>query len=126
MVRFKADLRSINMDKLLGVMVSFFACLQGERAVELIGHYLLRLREIEAAVLASNAQFYSSSVLFVYDYTDCSRRDCRMIDFVHSHISQTNDGKVVDENYLEGLRNLVGYFRLLQQHFSSPAGTTQQ
>lgn len=125
-VCFKADARGISMDKLLNTMVGFFACLRKEKALELIEHYLLRLREIEAAVSASNAQFYSSSILFVYDYIDCSRWDCRMIDFVHSHICQTKEGKVIDGNYLEGLRNLAGYFRLLQQHFSNPTGTTTQ
>lgn len=105
----------MKMDDLLPSMLKFFNGLDSTSAAMLIDNYMQRLSLIRKVVLGSNALFYSSSILFVYDQDDSSRWDCRMIDFVHSKIYPPESGEIIDENYLEGLANLVEYFTRIRE-----------
>lgn len=100
----------MKMDDLFPSILKFFNGLDVASALALIDKYMQRLCLIRKVVLGANALFYSSSILFVYDQDDSSRWDCRMIDFVHSKIYPPEVGETIDENYLEGLANLVEYF----------------
>lgn len=111
-MRLKNDVRGLGTADLVPTMQSFFALIDPRDTKSLIARYLSRLAEIETAVVRSSGHFYSSSILFVYDHDDCRKWDCRMIDFVHSHIVPSGEASV-DENYLEGLRSLMDFFRRL-------------
>lgn len=110
------------MDDLCPSLLNFFNGLDSTNAVTLIENYMRRLSLIRKVVLGSNALFYSSSILFVYDQDDSSRWDCRMIDFVHSKIYPPESGQVIDENYLEGLANLAEYFTRIREMVAQIAG----
>lgn len=103
------------MEDVVPSILKFFNGLGSSSATTLIDNYMQRLSLIQRVVLGSNALFYSSSILFVYDQEDSSRWDCRMIDFVHSKIYPPEAGEVIDENYLEGLTNLTDYFTRIRE-----------
>lgn len=105
----------MKMDDLFPSILKFFNGLGTADAIALIDNYMQRLSLIRKVVLGSNALFYSSSILFVYDQDDSSRWDCRMIDFVHSKLYPPEAGEIIDENYLEGLANLMEYFTRVRE-----------
>lgn len=115
-IRLKRDVRSVTKSELLPMMEKFFAHLSPNDALTLLQRYQLTLEKIRCAVETSNGHFYSSSILFVYDHYNINRWDCRMIDFVHSHIFPP-DQLVVDDNYLEGLHSLYEHLKRLQARF---------
>lgn len=69
-------------------------------------HFLEILSLICLDVSQSNVQLISSSILLVYDLSEPTRLACKMIDFAHSHV---HEHKHSDENYLEGIENLIRF-----------------
>lgn len=110
-------MRGLKEEDLIPTMESFFAQLSPAESCTLIGCFLQRLKKINSAILTSNGHFYSSSILFIYDHNNKNRWDCRMIDFVHSHIFPP-ETQIIDENYLEGLASLICYLRLIKEHYT--------
>ncbi|KAJ2763697.1 hypothetical protein IWQ56_002822 [Coemansia nantahalensis] len=87
----------------------------------IIGQFILEAEELLAAVEEAEVRMYGSSLLFVYDASRARSEqvlagggggllDLRMIDFAHSHWLP---GRGRDDNYIDGLRNVLRLLRSL-------------
>ncbi|KAL6058532.1 Guanylyl cyclase-activating protein 1 [Balamuthia mandrillaris] len=86
---------------------------------ELIGPWLQKLRKIEKWFEhQKDFHFYSSSVLLIYDgkadRSSTQHLDVRLVDFAHTFPAKTKD-----ENYLAGLKILIGLLEEIKQEGES-------
>lgn len=116
----KKDMWGLKKEDLLPTLRQFFAHLSVQHTTTLLENYIQRLRMIKEAVSRSNGRFYSSSILLVFDHNNPLRWDCRMIDFVHSHILSATEA-VVDHNYLDGVQSVIKYLSKLHEHLNRPS-----
>lgn len=129
-IRLKRCVRGISTDELTPMMSAFFSRLEREDAYWLVDQFIEQLRRIEEAVRETQSYLYASSILFLYDSENPREKwDCRMIDFVHSHIGLGEEGgggggndfimskgSGYDRNYLDGLKNLIDFIQRLKNH----------
>lgn len=99
-------------------MGTFFNHRNSYCTLRIIRLFIRRLQEIRNWFEHQRAlAFYRSSILFVYNWSANQNAaplaDVRIIDF--AHVVPTTDR---DENYLEGLLNLIGYFRAYEKQLT--------